>query len=354
MSARHAAPPATRHTRASKSALTTALRGQWRTWTVAVVTFFAVLAMTVTGVARSLAPEASAVTTSVAVVTTPACFGAAAMAVHPVGCPNPRLSGILRPAPAAAAADGLNPSACWSGAPSPTLHVCFVGPATGYTRRLLAVGDSHNNALLPAYVQMAHRYHWRIDIAGHNSCYWTAALQVKATTDLTSACAAWDAALSHYIATHGGYDAILTTFSFMRSSVAATPGSTVSDATVRGLRAAWAPVAKRGIPVVAIRDVPRMRGDVVACVARWGLRAATSCALPRAVSLSDVNFMAPAVARTPGAVLVDLTRYFCDRSVCRPVIGHVLAYKDHDHITGTFSATLGPYLGQAVATALAR
>jgi hypothetical protein len=62
----------------------------------------------------------------------------------------------------------------------------------------------------------------------------------------------------------------------------------------------------------------------------------------------------PAIAaarrlRSPRVKTVDLTDYFCDRRRCFPVVGGALVLRDNTHVTGTFSATLGPYLHRALA-----
>jgi hypothetical protein len=51
---------------------------------------------------------------------------------------------------------------------------------------------------------------------------------------------------------------------------------------------------------------------------------------------------------------VDLTRYFCSAAKCFPVIGGALVLRDTTHMTGVFSASLGPFLGRAVDAAFAR
>jgi hypothetical protein len=51
---------------------------------------------------------------------------------------------------------------------------------------------------------------------------------------------------------------------------------------------------------------------------------------------------------------VDLTRYFCDAGACFPVIGGALVQRDATHLTGVFSASLGPFLLRAVDEAFAR
>ena len=52
------------------------------------------------------------------------------------------------------------------------------------------------------------------------------------------------------------------------------------------------------------------------------------------------------------ARVVDLTPFFCGERSCRPVVGGALVYKDEDHMTPVFAATLAPYLREALARAL--
>jgi hypothetical protein len=51
---------------------------------------------------------------------------------------------------------------------------------------------------------------------------------------------------------------------------------------------------------------------------------------------------------SPRTTAVDLTRFFCDRATCYPVVGGVLVYHDQNHMTPLFARTLGPYLERAV------
>ena len=44
--------------------------------------------------------------------------------------------------------------------------------------------------------------------------------------------------------------------------------------------------------------------------------------------------------------MLDLTPFFCDAR-CYPVIGGALVVRDANHMTGTYSATLGPYVLRA-------
>ena len=317
-------------------------------WSLAAMAVVSAVAFAALAVNTSRDQRVAEATTAL-VASRPACFGAAAMDPLASGCPDARLDGVLVPDPALAPKDGHNPSTCWAGQADPTLRVCTLGPTTGFSRHLFAVGDSHNNALIPAYEEIARERNWRIDVAGHNGCYWTAAAQVKAVEGFTTACAQWGSQLTDYLATHTDFDAVLTTYALGRSTVSVDPGQSEDAATVRGLHDAWAPVVARGTPVIAIRDVPRMRADVVTCVERFRLEAAHACDSPRAKALADFDGLTGAVATTRGSSLVDLTSFFCTPGACLPVIGHVAVYQDRDHITATYARTLGPYLGALVA-----
>jgi hypothetical protein len=50
---------------------------------------------------------------------------------------------------------------------------------------------------------------------------------------------------------------------------------------------------------------------------------------------------------------VDLSRFFCGRARCWPVIGGALVYKDNHHLTQVYSRTLAPYLGRRIDALLA-
>jgi hypothetical protein len=64
----------------------------------------------------------------------------------------------------------------------------------------------------------------------------------------------------------------------------------------------------------------------------------------RMVLAPDAEVAAARRLRARGARVVDLTRYFCNRRRCLPVVGGVLVHKDVDHLTQLFAATLGPFL----------
>ena len=82
--------------------------------------------------------------------------------------------------------------------------------------------------------------------------------------------------------------------------------------------------------------------------------AGAECAVPRGLALQPDPQVA-AAQTSPGAKqvgVVDLTRLLCDAWACPAVVGGALAFKDEDHLTPVFAATLAPYLRRGIDQAL--
>lgn len=282
------------------------------------------------------------------------CLGAAELA-DPT-CENPDLEGVLVPNPSDLATDQANRAECWSSSAAKTGDVvmCQLGPKTGYSRRLLAVGDSHNDQLVGAYEDIANEFGWRIDVAGRVGCYWTESDLKKDSTADHRMCQEWRRGISAYVEKADDLDAILTSKARNSSPIVAGADVTTSvDETADGLARAWAHrPAPRKVPVIAIEDNPAMPEGTMACVEAKRLDAASACAQPRRKVLAPSG-LAEAVAMDPNAVLVDLTDLYCEPRFCRPVVGHVIVYRDDgEHLTLTYTRTLAPYLGRAIEDAL--
>ncbi|GAA3653127.1 acyltransferase family protein [Microbacterium marinilacus] len=272
----------------------------------------------------------------------PECLGAAAMAAG--GCEARALDATsLVPAPAIAEADDANRDECWSSGDDDSLNVCTLGPETDYDRRLVVIGDSHNNAYLSAYERIAEERGWRLDVMGHAACYWTDTRTELATPQQTEACATWRGRVADYVASAEDVDAFLVT----RSS-----GGVDADAeTVDGMVSAWAARPDEGIPVLAVLDSPRLPSDTVQCIEFDPAQADARCGRPIDEVLYD-DGQAEAVQRDPNATAIDLTDLFCADDVCAPTIGGVVVYRDGHHLTATYAATVAPFLAERIEAAL--
>jgi peptidoglycan/LPS O-acetylase OafA/YrhL len=277
----------------------------------------------------------------------PSCLGAQAMDPALAPCNNPALAGVLVPDPAQAKADQKYRPDCLGMASPGVPRICTVGPATGYSKHIFAAGDSHNNVLLGVYSTLAQHNNWRIDVASHNGCYLTTARNVPSSDGSESECISWRAGVMTLIR-NGGYDAIIVTHA---QPVIPGRGETADQAIVRGLVGAWGKLPE--VPIVAIRDNPWTRPDVLGCVSQHLATAARACAVTRSKGLAMFDGQAEAALQVSRAHVVDLTSLYCTATACPPVIGHVLVYKDRTHLTATFAATLSPYIERQVVGAIA-
>jgi hypothetical protein len=240
----------------------------------------------------------------------PRCLGAAAMDPDNPRCDNPDLDGVVVPDPSKVADDVSTRRGCWATHGVDTVNVCRMGPKTGYSLHLFAVGDSHNLSMVPAYERIAKKYNWRIDLAGHAACYWTTADLRRDSKAEEDSCRAWRANLQEYLEGADDLDAILATNS---TSVSVDPpdGTSRRDAIVDGLVESWRTMTDRGVPVVAVVDNPAAVDETVQCVEKYATSDPDRCAVPRSEGFRKFDGQRRAVARVDRAALVDMTDFYC-------------------------------------------
>jgi hypothetical protein len=270
----------------------------------------------------------------------PPCFGAASRdAENP--CVNDALRTTVTPSPARART--LPNSPCRSiaaGSPS----VCRFGVADG-AETFALVGDSHAGHWRAAFEHLATAKGWSGLSITHSSC----PLQ-KALRDLReprrTLCRRWKRDVFAWFEAHPEVRTVFVAGLTGGSGVVAPRGQSRFEASVRGYLDAWA--ALPGRRIVVLRDTPRFPGDTDTCVARTvrrGRPPGTTCAVPRSFGL--LRDPAVVAARRSGREVLDLSPFFCG-SRCYPVVGGALVVRDANHITGAFSATLGPYVLRAL------
>jgi hypothetical protein len=91
---------------------------------------------------------------------------------------------------------------------------------------------------------------------------------------------------------------------------------------------------------------------VPACLAQTRFRKFLTqdrpCTFPRAFRENVVSDEARAAAEA-GAEYIDLTPYVCPGETCRPVVNGAVTFRDGEHLTASFAATLAPVFRELTA-----
>jgi peptidoglycan/LPS O-acetylase OafA/YrhL len=283
----------------------------------------------------------------------PHCFGAAARDPrHP--CHNPALRSIVVPTPVEA--EKLPNAPCQITERHQRLRVCAFGVAPARARTTVAVvGDSHASHWRPALDAVARARRWRGLSITRTGCAFSLATPDVVPRARTH-CTQWKRQVLGWFGRHPEVGTVVVA-AHAGAGVIAPPGREAFAVKRDGYAAAWRALPRSVRRIVVIRDTPRMRGGTLDCVQEAmsdGERAVgDECAVPRRLALQPDPQVAAASRTTSKHVsVVDLTRLLCDARTCPAVVGGALAFKDEDHLTPVFAATLGPYLQRGIDLAL--
>ena len=230
----------------------------------------------------------------------------------------------LLPSPTALGDDWAKTTDCAPGRSHDDLEVCHGAGTRGL--RVLVIGDSHMQQFLPALEDGAAAGRWQVSTILEGACPLAVG---SATNPGDDACAAHNAdALDEIKATRP--DVVV-----LEASRNVRPGRT--EETPPEFVAMWQRIATLGIRMVAVRDNPRFESSPSTCFLETP---GPSCSAARA----DVYGPAPylRVAAPPQVRFLDLADAYCTADQCPPVIGNVLVHLDDNHISATYSRTLGP------------
>lgn len=117
--------------------------------------------------------------------------------------------------------------------------------------------------------------------------------------------------------------------------------------TVDDIVATWQEMLAAGKQVHVIKDWPRTDGDSVPVCLAPHVGETGPCSTDRSVSVPPDPHDA-AAELLPDVHTIDLTDAYCDAQTCYSVIGGVVVYADHNHISGSYSRSLMPYLGPLI------
>jgi hypothetical protein len=275
------------------------------------------------------------------------CFGAASRAAAGLaGCPNRRLRLAVVPSPREARR--LPGAPCDRIRRDEGLSVCEFGvPAERATRTVALVGDSHAGHWRAGFDAVAEAQGWHAMSVTHTSCPLQKALRDLPEPKRTQ-CARWKRQVFEWFARHPEVSTVFVSGLTAGSGVVPRRSQHPFEARVAGFRDAWRALPPTVEHIVVVRDTPKMEGDTGRCIERAvahrrppGLR----CAVRRADVLDpDAAMVAARRLRSAHVQTLDMTRVFCGPRYCYPVIGGALVFRDQNHMSSIFAATLGPAL----------
>ncbi|HKS06237.1 MAG TPA: acyltransferase family protein [Gemmatimonadaceae bacterium] len=273
---------------------------------------------------------------------------------------NNRVAHSVHRAFAEAREDRMDHS-CWvgEGNVSPA-NKCAFGDKQSSTAIAL-LGDSHAEHWLGGLERAGKEHGWRIEANVMGGCPVSdfSALISGATARRYRGCNQFREATLARLVAQKPRAVILSSFDYyMQTDEAAGVGFQVADNVwIEGLRRTYARLARAGIQVIVIRGTPRVPFDVPSCLSRRaaGLPFATNCSFD-----VDRAFIArgrraqDAAARGLDVDFIDMNDLVCASAQCETMRGRQIVFTDNNHLTASFTRSLGAELGERLEAALAR
>ena len=126
----------------------------------------------------------------------------------------------------------------------------------------MLVGDSHAQMLLPALETLVKQGKISVTAQLKGSCAWTRDPINHYNKARVDSCQAWKAKLEPWLIKQAPTTDLILTTGYARFN-----GGTPAE-QVKSMQAAWKPLAKLGVPIVAVRDNPRHSESPLDCLER--------------------------------------------------------------------------------------
>jgi peptidoglycan/LPS O-acetylase OafA/YrhL len=208
---------------------------------------------------------------------------------------------------------------------------CTLGDPDG--EKIMAItGDSHAAQWIPALDSIARKSGWKLMTFTKSACAFSR-VEVRLQKKTYTSCIEWRENVIDRVK-ELGIDTLFTSQSRY--------GYIDREIMAEGLRSVWTELSEAGVKVVPIRDTPWMPFEPGDCLAAGDLAA---CTAPRAeVEASDI--FAYSAGALEGIHVIDMTDGICGPDTCEAVVGNIIVWRDHHHLTATYAEALAPYLAQ--------
>ncbi len=317
----------------------------WSAYAIGAVSMALVVALSLAQIVSIDRAEAAARSAAAQELKANPCFGAKALQ-NPDRCPDPlRAPGTIDTAFASHDYADTTLGDCGAGSrigqvgDSPE---CGFGSAAASTT-VVVIGDSHGGQWLPAVQAIGAARGWHTISMVRSSCPFTTA-PVSANGQVDAACQTWKSAvLAAVKKLHPDLVVVasLVPFGYRFAGIRLPAETTVTS----GYTATLTALKRSAREVVVLKDTPYMEVNIPSCL-ETATDPEAECSRPEATVLTAHDDpLWTAAARVRGVTRIDLTRDLCVSSVCYPVIGGVVVYRDHHHLSASYSRSLsGPLL----------
>ena len=237
---------------------------------------------------------------------------------------------------------------------SDRVRICAFGPADAAHTAVL-MGDSHAGQWFPAVAEAFNRPGWRLLVLTKSSCpmvdepFFYARIGKEYTV-----CSTWRAHALARVAEIRPDVVLLGTVD--------TDGFS-KEQWIEGTTSVLKAIAPATGHIYLLRDTPHLPFDGPDCLAEHAGRPAWlglqhACRAPVDESAGDLVFrwLSQAARRFPHVSMLDMNAQICPGNTCSAVQHGMVVFRDNQHMTGSFAASLGQVLagklglGAAVAT----
>jgi peptidoglycan/LPS O-acetylase OafA/YrhL len=217
-----------------------------------------------------------------------------------------------------------------------TQNICRFGAASS-SRTIVVIGDSHAEMWMPAIISLGQRDGWAVVPLLKQGCLaseWTSGEHSGAGQSLSALgdCHAWfNWAMAQARSLHPDVALIAGYYSYV--------GLTGEPWVLNGLRAAADGVRRSAKRVAIIGDPPTRANNPVDCLLAPNATLA-SCSRQLTQDQTAITGAVSQMAASDGLGFIDTTGWFCYEAQCPLVIGNIIAYRDDNHLTPTYSTAL--------------
>lgn len=216
---------------------------------------------------------------------------------------------------------------------SDKFKTCSTGDPAGH-KTLLILGGSKAEQWEPALHEIGLKYGWKIITGIKGACLLASYNETAVDFEQSDSCVKWNENAIR-AASELSPDLVVT--------LATTRRDSENERTPAGFIEAWERLEQLEIPVLAIRDTPRLDHNVPECISNGGNQ--QTCGVNRKEVLADdLDGILSNATYPDNVTIADMTHYFCHNDFCPAIAGNIVLYIDNHHVSATYMRTVAPFL----------